>query len=114
MTDQSSARAAVPAGLSPYVGPRPYGEADHHVFFGRDREAAEVCSLWNARKVLFGVTEREAPAILRAAAAHRAAIFSFRNLAVRASHLLSNTIAILSVHQYLHILRRRCGGKDAG
>jgi len=37
---------------SPYVGPRPYSEADHDVFFGREREAAEICSLWLAARVV--------------------------------------------------------------
>ncbi|MFD9210507.1 tetratricopeptide repeat protein [Streptomyces sioyaensis] len=31
---------------SPYIGPRPYGEADQDLFFGRDRERHDVRSLW--------------------------------------------------------------------
>ena len=29
----------------PYIGPRPFGEADREIFYGRDREAQELLSL---------------------------------------------------------------------
>jgi NACHT domain len=34
----------------PYVGPRPFGRADRHLFFGREREAHEISSLVAANK----------------------------------------------------------------
>jgi tetratricopeptide (TPR) repeat protein len=45
MNEAASALAA------PYVGPRPFERSDHHLFFGREREAYEVSSLVLANKL---------------------------------------------------------------
>ena len=41
---------AVSGTARPYVGPRPFEKRDHHLFFGRDREAHEISSLVLANK----------------------------------------------------------------
>lgn len=41
-----------PVATNPYVGPRPYRRADADRFFGRDREARQVRSLWLAERVV--------------------------------------------------------------
>ena len=33
------------ADQKPYVGPRPFGRDEKDLFFGRDREARDLCSL---------------------------------------------------------------------
>lgn len=37
---------------NPYLGPRPFTQADAYRFFGRDREAAELCSLVAAHRTV--------------------------------------------------------------
>jgi hypothetical protein len=37
---------------NPYVGPRPFAQADAYRFFGRDREASELCSLVAAHRTV--------------------------------------------------------------
>lgn len=45
--------ADMPAGLGhPYVGPRPFRQADADRFFGRGRESRDLRSLWMAERVL--------------------------------------------------------------
>ena len=42
----------------PYVGLRPYTGEEHGLFFGRDREARDVATIWQATAltVLFGAS----------------------------------------------------------
>jgi len=40
------------ADQKPYVGPRPFGHDEKDIFFGRDREARDLCSLVVAHPVL--------------------------------------------------------------
>ncbi len=45
-------RSEPAASESPYVGPRPFQQAESDRFFGRDRESRDVRSLWVAERVL--------------------------------------------------------------
>ncbi|WP_449065236.1 nSTAND1 domain-containing NTPase [Planomonospora algeriensis] len=42
----------------PYVGLRPYRETEHDLFFGREREAREIATIWQATglTVLYGTS----------------------------------------------------------
>ncbi|GAA3135345.1 hypothetical protein GCM10010466_27720 [Planomonospora alba] len=52
----------------PYVGLRPYGEAEHALFFGREREAREVATIWQATglTVLYGASGAGKTSLLHA------------------------------------------------
>ena len=40
------------ADQKPYVGPRPFGRDEKDLFFGRDREARDLCSLVVAHPIV--------------------------------------------------------------
>ncbi|GAA1265896.1 hypothetical protein GCM10009677_17540 [Sphaerisporangium rubeum] len=54
--------------IAPYVGLRPYQEADHDLFFGRDREARELAIMWQATglTVLYGASGSGKTSLLQA------------------------------------------------
>jgi tetratricopeptide (TPR) repeat protein len=54
--------------VMPYVGPRPFGREDGHLFFGRERERHELADLWQSNRltILHGPSGSGKTSLLRA------------------------------------------------